>query len=131
MWAVINSSYFAEDLYAHRDPTTYNLGARWLMDHPRMPIPTQPGLFGSPAGFTDASAGFGNSSAGHVYAQGNHLLPVLLAAVGKVFGVGGLLRANVAFAAVALFVLFGLARQAGRTGLGVGRDDSRWPCRCR
>jgi hypothetical protein len=111
IWAIVNSFYTAQDLYAHRDPTTYNLAARWLMDHPRMPIPTHPELFGSPAGYVDMSAGFQNSSAGHVYAQGNHLLPVLLAAAGKLFGVGGVLTANVAFAAAALFVLFGLARR--------------------
>ena len=111
VWTVVNSFYTAQNLYAHRDPTTYNLAARWLMDHSRMPIPTQPGLFGSPVGYVDASAGFGNSSAGHVYAQGNHLLPVFLAAAGKLFGVAGLLKANVAFAACGLFVLFGLARR--------------------
>jgi hypothetical protein len=111
VWAVVNSFYTAENLYAHRDPTTYNLAARWLIDHQRMPIPTRPDLFGAPAGYVDASAGFGSSSPGHVYAQGNHLLPVLLAGAGKVFGVAGLLKANVAFAAIGLFVLFGLARR--------------------
>ncbi len=110
-WCIVNSFYSAVDLYAHRDPTTYNLTGRWLMDHDSLPIATHPELFGSPTGYIDSSAGFSNSSIGHVYAQGNHLLPVLLAVAGKLFGVGALLRVNVLFGALALFVFFGIARR--------------------
>jgi hypothetical protein len=110
-WFVVNAFFSAEDLYAHRDPTTYNLTGRWLMDHPSLPIPTHPELFGSPQGYIDGSAGFSNAGVGEVYAQGNHLLPVLLAAAGHLFGVTALFKVNVLFAAMALFVFFGLARR--------------------
>jgi hypothetical protein len=111
LWCIVNCFFSAEDLFAHRDPATYNIAGRWLMDHGRMPIPTHPEFFGSPSGYVDQSAGFRNSSLGYVYAQGNHLLPVLLAAGGKVFGTGAVLRGNVVLAALGLFVFFGLARR--------------------
>ena len=83
------------------------------MDHSRLPIATHPEIFGTPPGYGDASAGFGNtlSGGGHVYAQGNHLLPAMLAVVGWLFGTTAMLKANVAFGAMALFAFFGLARR--------------------
>ena len=112
-WLVVNSFFSAENFFAHRDPATYDLAGRWLMDHSRMPIATHPEIFGNPPGSGDASAGFGNtlSGAGHVYAQGNHLLPAMLAVVGWLFGTTAMLKANVAFGAIALFAFFGLARR--------------------
>ncbi|MEP7019142.1 MAG: glycosyltransferase family 39 protein, partial [Pseudonocardiales bacterium] len=52
-------------------------------------------------------------------AQGNHLLPVLLALAGSLFGVTALLQANVAIGAVVLFVFFGLARRIVGAGLAL------------
>ncbi|HSY15509.1 MAG TPA: glycosyltransferase family 39 protein, partial [Jatrophihabitantaceae bacterium] len=110
-WFVANCFFSAQDLYAHRDPATYDLAGRWLMDHPSLRIPTRLSWFGTPAGYNDESAGFTDTALGQVSAQGNHLLPVLLAAVGRLFGIAAMLRANLLFAAVALFALFGLARR--------------------
>ncbi len=110
-WLVVNSFFSAENVFAHRDPATYDLAGRWLMDHSRMPIPTHPEIFGSPDRYYEASAGFGQSRPGAVYAQGNHLLPALLAAVGWLLGATALLKANVAFGAAALLAFFGLARR--------------------
>ena len=112
-WLVVNSFFSAENFFAHRDPATYDLAGRWLMDHSRLPIATHPEIFGTPPGYGDASAGFGNtlSGGGHVYAQGNHLLPAMLAVVGWLFGTTAMLKANVAFGAMALFAFFGLARR--------------------
>ncbi|HEY7049483.1 MAG TPA: glycosyltransferase family 39 protein [Jatrophihabitantaceae bacterium] len=111
LWLVVNSFYSAENLFAHRDPATYNLAGRWLMDHAGLHIPAQASLFGSPPDASVGSAGFGRSSSTELYAQGNHLLPALLAVAGWMFGTGALLKANVAFGALALFVFFGLARR--------------------
>ena len=111
VWLLVNSFFSAENVFAHRDPATYDLAGRWLIDHSRMPIPTHPEIFGSPHSYYEASAGFGQSRPGAVYAQGNHLLPALLAAVGWLFGPAALLKANVAFGAAGLLVFFGLARR--------------------
>jgi hypothetical protein len=110
-WCLINSFFSAENLFAHRDPATYNLTGRWLMDHSQLRIPSQAEIFGSPAGGTGESAGFGVNGPDHLYAQGNHLLPALLAVSGWLFGIAGLLKANVTFGALALLTFFGLARR--------------------
>ena len=114
LWTVINCFFAAQDVYAHRDPATYNLAGRYLVDHSTLRMNTQAQLFGNPRGFTDESAGFEDfhaSSPGLLAAQGNHLLPVLLAAAGRITGSAGVLKGNVVFGALALFAFFGLARR--------------------
>jgi hypothetical protein len=111
VWAVVNMFFTAQDLFGHRDPNTYNLAGRWLVDHPNLRILTHPELFGSPAGYTDEAAGFSDSGHGVLAAQGNHLLPVLLGAVGRVLGTGGLLKLNVVFGALALLAFYAVARR--------------------
>ncbi len=110
-WFVANAFYSAQDVFAHRDPATYGLTARWLMQHGSLPVPTHPEIFGAPGGYVDTSAGFGANGFGSVYSQGNHLLPALLAPAGWVFGTAGMLKANVAIGALALLAFFGLARR--------------------
>ena len=111
VWAAVNMCLTAQDLYGHRDPNTYNLAGRWLVDHPSLRILTHPELFGSPAGYTDDAAGFSDSGHGVLSAQGDHLLPVLLGAVGRVLGTGGLLKVNVVFGALALLAFYAVARR--------------------
>jgi hypothetical protein len=83
IWVLLNLRFSAENLFAQRDSATYELTARWLVDHQSLPIHTQPDLFGSPPGFDGTSAGFQRQTDTTVFAQGNHLLPVLLAIVGS------------------------------------------------
>lgn len=111
VWVIVNSFYSAENLFAHRDPATYNLAGRWLMDHSGLHIPIQADVFGSPRGSQGAGAGFSASSPTELYAQGNHLLPAMLATSGWLFGTGAIFKANVVFGAVALLAVFGLARR--------------------
>lgn len=110
-WLIVNCFFSAENLFAHRDPATYNLAGRWLMNHPGLHIPVQADVFGTVGTNGSGSAGFGRSAPAELYAQGNHLLPVMLAVVGWLFGPGALLKGNVVLGALALFVLFGLARR--------------------
>ena len=110
-WFAYNVRYYAQDVYATRDPATYGITARWLMDHSSLNIHVHPEVFGSPSGSTLDSAGFQVVSRGTLHAQGNHLLPALMSLAGSVFGTTALLQANVALGALALFVLFGLARR--------------------
>ena len=110
-WVVLNSFFSAQDLYAHRDPATYDLAGRWLMNHTSLKVQTHAEVFGSPVAGNDQSAGFADVAPGQIAAQGNHLLPILLAAIGRIFGVAGLMKANVLFGGCALFALFGAARR--------------------
>jgi hypothetical protein len=111
VWGLVNGFFSAQDVYAHRDPATYNLAGRYLVDHSTLRMNTHPEIFGNPAGFSDESAGFEDFRPGLLAAQGNHLLPVLLGAAGRIFGSVGVLKANVLFGALGLFAFFGLARR--------------------
>lgn len=111
VWVIVNSFYTGQNLYAHRDPATYNLAGRWLMDHASLHIPVHADVFGSPSGAQANSAGFSNSAPTELYAQGNHLLPAMLAVSGWLFGVGAIFEANVVFGGLALLAFFGLARR--------------------
>jgi hypothetical protein len=110
-WMLVSLRYYAEDVFAQRDPATYSLAARWLVSHHSLAISTDPQLFGRPPGFDDTSAGFAHMHSGTVYAQGNHLLPVLLACIGWAFGSTALLQGNIVIGALALVAFFGVARQ--------------------
>ena len=114
-WVLLNARYTAENVYATRDPATYNLAARWLMDHPSLHISVHSEIFGNPPGYTSQSPGFSDVSepavSGQLYSQGNHLAPALAAVVGWLAGVSGMFRANVVLGAFALLALFTLARR--------------------
>ena len=110
-WFAYNVRYYAEDVYATRDPGTYSLAARWLMDHATLNIPGHPEVFGGLPHANSGTAGFRPVAPGVLHAQGNHLLPALMSLVGSVFGTTALLQANVATSALALFVFFGLVRR--------------------
>ncbi len=110
-WFLANVGFSAQNVYATRDPATYDITARWLMDHPSLHIATHPEIFGAPAGSFAGSAGFSPVNATQLYAQGNHLMPALATVGGWLFGLGGLFKTNVVFGTVALLALFGLARR--------------------
>lgn len=110
-WMALAAIFSGENLYAQRDPATYTLTAQWLIHHGSLGIPTHPEIFGSPAGYDDTAAGFLHESSGRVYAQGNHLLPVLMACVSWLFGVAAMLKTNAVIGGLALLAFFGLARR--------------------
>ncbi|SDJ35363.1 Dolichyl-phosphate-mannose-protein mannosyltransferase [Frankineae bacterium MT45] len=112
VWVAVNARFSAENVFATRDPATYNLTARWLMDHGSLNIPTHSRIFGPPTNSDATSAGFGSAAKGGIlYAQGNHLLPALMTVGGWLFGVAGMLKANVLLGGIALFVFYGFARR--------------------
>lgn len=119
IWVLLNLRFSAENLFAQRDSATYELTARWLVDHQSLPIHTQPDLFGSPPGFDGTSAGFQRQTDTTVFAQGNHLLPVLLAMVGWIFGTTAMLKANVVLAGIALLAFFAIARRVVGAGFAL------------
>ncbi|MDT4982045.1 MAG: hypothetical protein QOG07_3924 [Pseudonocardiales bacterium] len=110
-WFAYNIRYYAQDVYATRDPATYGLAARWLMDHSSLNIHVHPEVFGTPRGSMLDAAGFQVASLGTLHAQGNHLVPALMSLSGSSFGQTAMLQTNVALGALALFVFFGLARR--------------------
>lgn len=115
VWFLVNAPYTAENLYTTRDPATYNVAARWLMDNPSLHIPVHPEVFGTPAGYLSGSPGFADVhqplTSGELAAQGDHLMPAMAAILGWIAGVGAMFRANLLLGAIALLALFALARR--------------------
>jgi Dolichyl-phosphate-mannose-protein mannosyltransferase len=118
-WLAVGLRNSAQSLFAQRDSATYALTGRWLMDHSSLPIHTQPDLFGSPPGYDGTSAGFQRQTDATVFAQGNHLLPLLLAAAGWTFGAAAVLKANVVIAAMGLLAFFAVARRVVGSGFAL------------
>jgi Dolichyl-phosphate-mannose-protein mannosyltransferase len=109
-----NAWFATEDLYAMRDPSTYVATGQWLAHHPALPVDTEDAVFRAPtqAKLYGYSAGFGDDNRpGHVAAQGNHLLPALLAVVSRYGGEATMLRLNALVGAAALLAMFGLVRR--------------------
>jgi 4-amino-4-deoxy-L-arabinose transferase-like glycosyltransferase len=115
-FAVINARYAAQNIVVSRDPGTYGVTAQWLVHHSSLDIDAQRGLFGNALGY--AGAGFGVApQAGHLYAQGLHGLPEVLAVGGSLFGTALMYKLNCLIGGLALLAVYGFARQV------VGR----WP----
>lgn len=110
-WLAYNLRYTAQDVYATRDPATYTITGRWLVDHPSLQIHTMPDVFGGPVGGQIASGSYAAVHGDVLNAQGDHLLPVLLGLAGRVFGVGAVFHLNTVLTALALLVVYGLARR--------------------
>ncbi len=106
----------AQNLAVTRDPGVYSVTAKWLTTHDSVDIDTQASLFGSPDQLTYPSAGYGpTTTPGHVYAQGTHVLPAVLAAVGTVAGDRVMYRTNALIGALGLLCAYALGRRiAGR-----------------
>jgi hypothetical protein len=110
-WLAYNLNYTAQDVYTTRDPATYTITGRWLVNHASAVIHTYPDVFGTPAHGEVASGSFAAVGAGTLNAQGNHLLPAVLGFTGAIFGSGAIFKTNVVIGALALVVLFGLGRR--------------------
>jgi hypothetical protein len=123
LFAVLNAGYATQDLYAERDPSTYIATGQWLAHHQSLPVDTEDEVFrADPENkLFGYSAGFGDDllQPGHVAAQGNHLLPALLAVVGWYAGEQRLLMLNCLLGAIALLAMFGLVRRLAGDGFAL------------
>lgn len=110
-WGAWNIQLTAQHILTNRDPATYAMGAAWLSEHESIRIPAPASLKGvedvSPAG-----GGFSVSELtdGNIQSQGQHVLPALLGAVGKVVGPKHVLHFNVLFGMTALLAMYCFGR---------------------
>lgn len=107
IWVGLNLPFHAAHLLTDRDPATYTVTAVWLTQHPDLHIPKPVGFKGLPFVTAD-SLGFSTSAlnANQLYAQGSHLLPALLGAFGKVFGIHAVFLGNIFFGGAALLAFY-------------------------
>ncbi len=115
-FAGVQSQMSAQNLAVTRDPGVYSVTAKWLTTHDSVDIDTQAELFGQPEALTYPSAGYGpTTTPGHVYAQGTHVLPAVLAVVGSTLGDRVMYRTNALIGALGLLAAYALGRRiAGR-----------------
>ena len=119
-FALVNSRYASQDLVVGRDPGTYTVTAKWLTGHSSLDIDAQLGLFGPGQGLGYASAGFGPTTPGHLYSQGAHVVPELLAVSGSIFGDAVMYKTNCLVGGLALLAVYGFARLVVSRGLALG-----------
>ena len=111
-WVVAGVRHAAQYVVVNRDPGFLTLRALWLTEHPSALIPV--------GGAEQAAAAAEGASAateafwlqdGLLHAQGNTMLPSVLAVQGWVGGEAAVLAGNVVVGAVALLAVFAAARR--------------------
>ncbi|HYQ76429.1 hypothetical protein [Cellulomonas sp.] len=110
-WLLVNLRYVAEYVVVNRDPGFLTLKGLWLAGHPSAPVPVG-GAAAVDAAVAGASAGTEAwwLQDGHLYAQGNSMLPALLAVQGWLGGERAVLAGNLVIGLVALLAVFAVAR---------------------
>lgn len=111
LWGAFNVMYTSEHIYTDRDPATYAVTAAWLIEHNELQI-EKPTVFGNDPNLAANSGGFGDDMHDDtlLFAQGNHLLPTLLALGGRIVGDELMLRLNVLAGMIALLAVYAFAR---------------------
>ena len=112
VWIAFNIGFNSEDVYINRDPGSYNVTARWLMDNDNLII------YGSQSFGDDNSVGpdtaaYSQVPADHdnrLYAQAPHLFPALIALVGRVMGPEAMMKTNIIIGGMALLAVYGFIR---------------------
>ncbi len=113
IWVVCNLFFSSQHLFTNRDPATYNNAAIWLTNHSSVRIPEpniiksihNPSLTAESLGFTTYE-----KNPNQLHAQGAHVLPVIQALFGKLFGIQGILKTNIIICGLALIVFYGFCR---------------------
>ena len=111
LWTACNVPFAAQHVFTDRDPATYAVAGAWLVNHHDLDIPAPTSFMSVPTVHAD-SLGFGYSvyNPKVMYAQGAHMLPVLLGFFGKIFGQVSMLSFNVVFGGVALLAFYSFVR---------------------
>lgn len=116
IWTGYNSFFNAQHIVTNRDPATYTVASKWLIDNPSVKIPMVTDYEGEVTGVVSSSAGFAASRIhkGEINAQGLHVLPALIASAGKIVGTSVSLKFNVVIGATALMAVFAVAKLVAR-----------------
>lgn len=110
LWGAWNFTLTSQHLMTDRDPATYAVAGAWLSEHSSFSEQSTT-TFKEVGGFDPESAGFWvNEETDTLYPQGQHLLPALLGAVGKIVGPTLMLHFNVLFGMTALLAVYCFAR---------------------
>lgn len=109
-WVVLGLRSVAQYVVVNRDPGFLTLQALWLTGHPSAPIPVGSAAQAAVAGASAGTEAFGLHD-GLLHAQGNTMLPALLAVPGWLGGERAVLAGGLAIGVVALLAVFAAARR--------------------
>lgn len=111
-WLVLNLPYASRYLVVLRDPGFLTLAGIWLSDNPspNMPVGAAEAVAAQVPGASPVMAPYYIED-GLLHVQGAKLFPGMIALPGWVFGVEGVLAANLVIGAVGLLTVYGLARR--------------------
>ncbi len=111
VWVAGNMRYTSQHVFTDRDPATYSVTAVHLIHNANLKIAAPP-EFQNLRSVNSASPGFETvpQQSGRLYAQGLHLLPVLLGLAGRVVGETRMFHLAPLLGGLALLALYGFAR---------------------
>jgi hypothetical protein len=117
-FGLVNAKYSTQDVVVARDPGVYSIASQWLVHHSSLDVDMLTRIFGDTRGLQSGAAGIGLSpERDHVYFQGSHGLPAVLAVAGSVFGPRVMYGANAVLGGFALLAVYGFGRLVvGRWG---------------
>jgi hypothetical protein len=110
-FAGVNAKLATQDVVISRDPGVYSVASQWLVHHQSVDVDTMTRIFGGTRGLQSQSVGIGiRPEPDHVYFQGSHGLPAVLAVAGTVFGPRIMYGANAVLGGLALLAVYGFGR---------------------
>ncbi len=111
IWIIINFHYSSQNIFVYRDPAIYANTGAWLIKHNNLQIEVA-SVFGNLPGINGFSNGFGVDILrhGYVFAQGSHLLPLLLGLSARIGGTNFMLGLNSIIGGIALLAIYGFTR---------------------
>jgi hypothetical protein len=110
-FGLASGAWSGEYLDSNLDPGTYANAGLWLTHHASIDVAPRTSAFGLAIQGLQSTAPGWSLFHGHVQAQGNHLLPALLAIGGWIGGTSLLLKTNALLGSAALLALFSLSRR--------------------
>lgn len=113
----VGARWSGQYLLATRDPGVYALTGVWLAEEGDLRIPGLEEPFAGEPGVQVAGQGFHDTGDGGLYAQGYHLLPVLLAVGSWLGGTALLLKVNAVVGGAVLLVTYAFASRLMRPWL--------------
>lgn len=108
-WGIFNTQYTSQHLLTNRDPATYANAAAWLVKHENLKIST-PAIFNSPNVTTESPGFMSGGQTDAVYAQGQHLFPILLGLGGRIVSQDLMLHLPIFFGMTALLAMYSFAQ---------------------
>lgn len=111
VWIGLNIGFASQHVFTDRDPAAYSITGAWLARNHNLDIETID-IFGDNPELQSGSSGFTimANQGDRIYPHGEHLLPALLGAAGKIIKEVDIFKFNVLLGGAALLAFYAFAR---------------------